>query len=65
MGTHDWEKFITPSELGAMLQRNGVIVENTEGMIYNPLSGTWNLSPVTMVNYVMYGIKDGPAHTIR
>lgn len=65
VGTHHWDKFITPPELGAMLQRNGVIVEDTQGMIYNPLSGTWSLSPVTMINYVMYGIKDGPAHTIQ
>ena len=60
-GTHDWDKFINPAELSAMLRRNGVIAEKTSGMVYDPISKTWSLNPVTVVNYAMYGIKDGPA----
>ena len=60
-GTHDWQKFITPDELRRMLRENRVQVEKTEGMVYNPISGTWTLQPVTWINYAMYGIKDGPS----
>ena len=63
LGTHEWNKFINPEELNGMLRDNGVVVENTEGMIYDPLSGAWTLAPLTMVNYVTYGIKDGPPRT--
>jgi len=59
-GTHDWEKFITADDLKSMLRKNGVFVDRTSGMIYNPLTGTWILAPFTAVNYVMYGIKDRP-----
>jgi len=58
-GTHDWDKFITPHELTAMLRKCGVCVEKTTGTIYNPLTGMWTLAPVTAVNYIMFGIKDG------
>ena len=61
VGTHEWDKFINPEELSRLMRENGVVVEKTEGMIYDPVSGTWTLAPLTMVNYVMYGIKDGPS----
>lgn len=58
-GTHDWEKFISPDEVKKELRRNGVYVERTEGMIYNPLTDTWTLAPLCSVNYITFGIKDG------
>jgi len=57
-GTHEWEKFISPTELQQMLRESGVWVEDVAGMVYNPLTGTWSLSPITLVNYVLYGVKN-------
>lgn len=52
-GTHDWRKFVRPSELAAGLRRNGFAVEALTGVAYDPISGTWRLSPDLGVNYMM------------
>lgn len=52
-GTHDWRKFVRPSELAAGLRRNGFAVEALTGVAYDPISGSWRLSPDLDVNYMM------------
>lgn len=52
-GTHDWKKFLKPSEIAAELTRHGVTVQHVDGVTYNPLSDQWRLSKDTSVNYIM------------
>src|SRR5690606_20377272 len=37
-GTHDYEKFIKPSELAAWCRQAGMTVKDTAGMSYNPFT---------------------------
>jgi 2-polyprenyl-6-hydroxyphenyl methylase/3-demethylubiquinone-9 3-methyltransferase len=53
-GTHRYEKFIKPSELGAFCRRDGLDVREIIGMTYNPLTGVYALGADTDVNYIMY-----------
>lgn len=44
-GTHDWNKFIKPSELAHMAEQAGLTVEDACGLVYRPLSGDFVLHP--------------------
>jgi 2-polyprenyl-6-hydroxyphenyl methylase/3-demethylubiquinone-9 3-methyltransferase len=50
-GTHDWNRFVTPAELGAALAGAGLDVSDMTGMVYHPLADEWLLSQDTDVNY--------------
>jgi 2-polyprenyl-6-hydroxyphenyl methylase / 3-demethylubiquinone-9 3-methyltransferase len=52
-GTHQWEKFVTPNELEAALERRGLRVIDETGVIYNLLADRWQLSTDMDVNYMM------------
>ncbi|WOI55976.1 bifunctional 2-polyprenyl-6-hydroxyphenol methylase/3-demethylubiquinol 3-O-methyltransferase UbiG [Palleronia sp. LCG004] len=53
-GTHDWQKFITPDELSAMLGGAGIDPVDRAGFVFNPLSWQWRISDRDLaVNYVM------------
>jgi 2-polyprenyl-6-hydroxyphenyl methylase / 3-demethylubiquinone-9 3-methyltransferase len=52
-GTHQWEKFVTPNELEAALERHGLRVIDETGVIYNLLADRWQLSTDMDVNYMM------------
>ena len=52
-GTHDYEKFIRPSELAAMCRAAGLEVEEIIGMSYNPITRIYSLGSDTSVNYLM------------
>jgi len=53
-GTHDYAKFIRPSELDAWCRQAGLQSEELTGMTYNPLTGTYRLDPDDVaVNYIM------------
>jgi 2-polyprenyl-6-hydroxyphenyl methylase/3-demethylubiquinone-9 3-methyltransferase len=56
-GTHSWEKFVRPEELGAGLERAGLTVLSTRGMVPDPLRGGWRLSSDTAVNYIVAAAK--------
>ena len=53
-GTHDWSKFIKPSELSAMARATGLQLEQLIGMTYNPLNRKYKLGSDVDVNYLMY-----------
>ena len=53
VGTHQWDRFVTPGELTAGLQAAGLGVLDSAGMVYNPLLGDWRLAADTDVNYLM------------
>lgn len=50
-GTHDWRKFVRPSELAAAVRRAGARVSELAGMTYSPLSGRWSITRDLGVNY--------------
>ena len=53
-GTHDWKKFIKPSELARMLTSQGFVVQNVMGIAYHPLKGEFYLAPHDLdVNYFL------------
>ena len=52
-GTHEYAKFIRPSELARWCRDGGLEVLELRGMQYNPLSGRYWLSTDTSVNYLM------------
>ena len=53
VGTHDWRRFVTPAELGAMLRRTGLRVADVTGLVPNPLTGHWTTSRGLSVNYLL------------
>ena len=56
-GTHEYEKFIKPSELSAWSRRAGLTLNGLTGMSYNPLSKRYWLGDDVSVNYMLYTTK--------
>lgn len=52
-GTHDWKKFLTPSEVVIPTEKRGFKLKELKGMFFHPLSKTWSLSDRTDVNYIV------------
>lgn len=52
-GTHDWRKFLKPSEIRDFLAGEGVSVEGPFGVAFHPLSGRWSLASDARTNYLM------------
>ena len=57
-GTHDWRKFVTPSELSAGLRAAGLRVSEAAGMVPAPLRGGWRASRDLSVNYIVMASAD-------
>lgn len=53
VGTHQWDRFVTPTELASGLQAAGLGVLDSAGVMYNPLAGQWQVASDTDVNYMM------------
>ncbi len=53
IGTHEWNKFLTPEELTNFGQKNSLLVEKIDGMVFNPLTNRWNVSQDCAVNYII------------
>jgi 2-polyprenyl-6-hydroxyphenyl methylase/3-demethylubiquinone-9 3-methyltransferase len=56
-GTHDFEKFLTPAEIRALLTRNGLRIADETGVVYHPLADVWRLSPDMGINYMVLAEK--------
>jgi 2-polyprenyl-6-hydroxyphenyl methylase/3-demethylubiquinone-9 3-methyltransferase len=56
-GTHQWDKFVTPNELEAALERHGLRVVEETGVIYNLLADRWQISTDMDVNYMLTAEK--------
>lgn len=50
-GTHDWDKFLTPEELTALLDEAGIEIVEMQGIAFSPLSGL-HLSSNMALNYI-------------
>lgn len=57
-GTHDYAKFIKPSELAQFCRNAGLSVSGISGMSYNPLSKIYTLGNNTDVNYLIACTRD-------
>ncbi|MCA0425257.1 MAG: bifunctional 2-polyprenyl-6-hydroxyphenol methylase/3-demethylubiquinol 3-O-methyltransferase UbiG [Proteobacteria bacterium] len=53
VGTHRWEKFVTPDEFSDALSGAGFRPDAAEGMVFDPLRDRWRLSRDTGVNYFL------------
>jgi 2-polyprenyl-6-hydroxyphenyl methylase/3-demethylubiquinone-9 3-methyltransferase len=58
-GTHDWSKFIKPSELVEYAEASGLELMDISGCAYNPFRDEWNLSRDFSVNYISCFTKKG------
>ncbi|HAF02151.1 MAG TPA: bifunctional 3-demethylubiquinol 3-O-methyltransferase/2-polyprenyl-6-hydroxyphenol methylase [Methylophilaceae bacterium] len=59
-GTHDYEKFIKPSELAAWMRQSELTLVDEIGMRYNPLTKHYWLDQDVSVNYLVHAIKAAP-----
>lgn len=56
-GTHDYNKFIKPSELASWMRPAGLSLQHQIGMSYNPITQHYWLGDDVSVNYMMHTIK--------
>jgi 2-polyprenyl-6-hydroxyphenyl methylase/3-demethylubiquinone-9 3-methyltransferase len=64
-GTHDWRKFITPAELGAMLRAAGLRMTDITGLAFDPLTGRWHVGRNLAVNYLLMAERGGETESPR
>lgn len=60
-GTHDYAKFIKPSELSRFCRDAKLVPMELIGLTYNPFTHQYSLGQDTDVNYLMHALRDGPA----
>ncbi|MDN5870024.1 MAG: bifunctional 2-polyprenyl-6-hydroxyphenol methylase/3-demethylubiquinol 3-O-methyltransferase UbiG [Nitrococcus sp.] len=56
--THDYRKFIRPSELGAWARAQGLLLRELRGLGYNPITRRYSLSQDVSVNYLAHFVYD-------
>lgn len=56
VGTHDWRKFVKPSELAAVLRRHDLALTDLGGIVYDPLQRKWSLGRNLDVNYMALAV---------
>ncbi len=57
-GTHDYKKFIRPSELASWLRAAGLTLRNVSSIIYNPLTKNFRISDKDVdVNYIVHATR--------
>ncbi len=56
-GTHDWKKFLKPSEVANYLAENSVQVKEIKGVSYSLLLNKWDISNDISVNYMILAQK--------
>lgn len=58
-GTHEYARFIRPSELAAWCRDHRLHIQHTRGLGYNPLTRRYSLTDDTSVNYLIACRKAG------
>jgi len=56
-GTHDWNKFLTPDEIKALITRNGLRVTDQTGVVFHPLAEEWRRSHDMAINYMVMAAR--------
>lgn len=57
-GTHDWRKFVRPSEIADALRPEGMKVVELTGVAYNPVSDRWTTTHDLDVNYMALATRE-------
>jgi 2-polyprenyl-6-hydroxyphenyl methylase / 3-demethylubiquinone-9 3-methyltransferase len=57
VGTHQWERFVTPDELTRHLHAAGLEAPRIQGLVYNPFADAWSVGGDTDVNYLAAAAK--------
>jgi len=57
IGTHDWNKFLTPHELEVVVTENDFVKDGTIGMKFDLLSKKWSKDKDASVNYISTFLK--------
>ena len=52
IGTHEWEKFVSPSDLETILKKNNLSLIQLDGVKFNILNDVWSISKDNSVNYI-------------
>lgn len=60
-GTHHYEKFITPTELSNMIEKNGPKVYTVNGMVYDCFRNKWTWTETTTFVYAVHAVKSKTA----
>ena len=58
LGTHDWNKFLTPQELESVANKNKLIQNDMTGVKFNIFLNKWEISSDTSVNYISTFLKN-------
>ena len=58
IGTHDWDKFLTPQDLEDIMCKNNFLTDETVGIKFNLLSNKWSISDDASVNYISTFLKN-------
>ncbi len=58
-GTHDWRRFVRPSELAGGLRDGGMMIRDLTGIGYSPLADQWRQTRDLAVNYMGFATKAG------
>jgi len=58
IGTHDWEKFVKPNDLINISKKNNLIFKKLDGMKFNIMDNSWEISDNTSVNYITKFVKN-------
>jgi 2-polyprenyl-6-hydroxyphenyl methylase/3-demethylubiquinone-9 3-methyltransferase len=58
-GTHDYMRFLKPSELASACRASGLQVNEFTGMTYNPIFRKYSLGRDCDVNYIAHCVKEG------
>jgi len=58
IGTHDWDKFLTPHDLEIIANKNNFLIDETVGMKFNLFSKEWSKSNNASVNYISTFLKN-------
>ena len=62
VGTHEWNKFVTPDEVQGWLRDAGCTkVRLVHGMLYIPFANKWIWVPDTSINYAVHAVKVVPS----
>jgi 2-polyprenyl-6-hydroxyphenyl methylase/3-demethylubiquinone-9 3-methyltransferase len=56
-GTHSYEKFLTPDEIAALVERNGLKVVDRTGVVFHPLADEWRQSRDMGINYMVLAAR--------
>ena len=52
IGTHDWEKFVTPHNLIQYSKKNNLVLDKLDGVKFNLLTDKWQISKDKSINYI-------------